>query len=63
MKNYTTCFACAPEQFSLTGKGYSYGIDIWAVGTIFFELLSGERLFDCLNIAVGRLLAYLCYSS
>ncbi|XP_026191439.1 uncharacterized protein LOC34620003 [Cyclospora cayetanensis] len=49
-KNYTTCFACAPEQFLLTGKGYSYAIDVWAVGTIFFELLTGERLFECLNI-------------
>ncbi|KAL8434972.1 hypothetical protein Efla_005055 [Eimeria flavescens] len=48
-KNYTTCFACAPEQFALPRKGYGYAIDIWAVGTIFFELLTGERLFDCLN--------------
>lgn len=49
-KNYTTCFACAPEQFQLPKSGYSYGIDIWALGTIFYELLTGERLFECLNM-------------
>ncbi|CDJ33985.1 uncharacterized protein EMH_0018290 [Eimeria mitis] len=36
--------------FIPTGKGYSYGVDIWALGTIFFELLTGERLFECLNM-------------
>ncbi|CDJ67288.1 hypothetical protein, conserved [Eimeria necatrix] len=49
-KNYTTCFACAPEQFLPSEKGYSFGVDVWAVGTIFFELLTGDRLFECLNI-------------
>lgn len=52
-KNYTTCFACAPEQFALTEKGYDYAIDVWALGTIFFELLTGQRLFECQNVNVG----------
>jgi cGMP-dependent protein kinase len=37
----------APEIF--TGKGYSYNVDLWSLGIVLYELLSGFVPFgnDC----------------
>ena len=42
--NIGTLHYCAPEL--MLGLSYSTGIDIWAVGCLIFELISGECLFD-----------------
>tara|TARA_Y100000996_G_scaffold413851_1_gene403084 strand:- start:6819 stop:8003 length:1185 start_codon:yes stop_codon:yes gene_type:complete len=39
-----TLHYCAPEL--MLGLSYSTGIDVWAVGCLIFELISGECLFD-----------------
>ena len=40
-----TLYYTSPEQL-LGAKDYSYSVDIWSTGCIFYELLSGEILFD-----------------
>ena len=45
----TTHYACAPEVFDcLEGrkKYYDEKVDVWAAGTVLFELLTGRILFD-----------------
>ena len=37
----------APEIFR--GTGYSYKVDIFSLGTVFYNLVSGERLFNGMN--------------
>eukprot|EP00922_Rhytidocystis_sp_ex-Travisia-forbesii_P054201 GHVS01080404.1.p1 GENE.GHVS01080404.1~~GHVS01080404.1.p1 ORF type:complete len:625 (+),score=123.45 GHVS01080404.1:158-2032(+) len=47
--NLTTCFACAPEIFDWVydqREGYSEKVDLWAAGTILYELFTGHRLFE-----------------
>ena len=45
-----TVFWMAPEVVNSKGKGYNSKIDIWSVGCILAEMLSGKPLFpgrDC----------------
>eukprot|EP00923_Selenidium_pygospionis_P040172 GHVN01069519.1.p1 GENE.GHVN01069519.1~~GHVN01069519.1.p1 ORF type:complete len:775 (-),score=62.05 GHVN01069519.1:2507-4831(-) len=47
--NLTTCFAAAPEVLECVGgkiMHYSETVDIWAIGTLFYEMLTGKRLFE-----------------
>eukprot|EP00922_Rhytidocystis_sp_ex-Travisia-forbesii_P072649 GHVS01108318.1.p1 GENE.GHVS01108318.1~~GHVS01108318.1.p1 ORF type:complete len:707 (+),score=128.71 GHVS01108318.1:122-2242(+) len=47
--NLTTCFACAPEIFGWVydkRDGYTEKVDMWAAGTILYELFTGHRLFE-----------------
>ena len=36
----------APEIFENNGKGYSFEVDIWSVGIIMYQLLTGKLIFD-----------------
>ena len=36
----------APEIFQNNGKGYSYEVDIWSVGIIMYQLLTGKLIFE-----------------
>ena len=36
----------APEIFDNNGKGYSFEVDIWSVGIIMYQLLTGKLIFD-----------------
>ena len=36
----------APEIFENNGKGYSFEVDIWSVGIIMYQLLTGKHLFN-----------------
>ncbi|OII71967.1 protein kinase domain-containing protein [Cryptosporidium andersoni] len=40
-----TCFATAPEIY--IHNEYDEKVDIWSIGTIFYELLTGHRLIEC----------------
>lgn len=39
----------APE--TLLGRGYSFKIDVWALGSIFFTLLTSLYVFDARSIS------------
>jgi len=36
----------APEIFENNGKGYSFEVDIWSVGIIMYQLLTGKLIFN-----------------
>ncbi|KAH7649640.1 protein kinase [Cryptosporidium bovis] len=40
-----TCFATAPEVY--TNNEYDEKVDMWSIGTIFYELITGKRLIEC----------------
>ncbi|KAH8738667.1 protein kinase [Cryptosporidium ryanae] len=40
-----TCFATAPEIY--TNNEYDEKVDMWSIGTIFYELITGKRLIEC----------------
>ena len=40
----------APEIFENNGKGYSFEVDIWSVGIIMYQLLTGKLPFDGYNM-------------
>ena len=48
-RRYTICGTynyMAPEIFENNGKGYSFEVDIWSVGIIMYQLLTGNLIFD-----------------
>ncbi|KAL0225086.1 hypothetical protein RCL1_002998 [Eukaryota sp. TZLM3-RCL] len=41
-----TFYYMAPEQLSTkSGESYSFGVDLWAIGTVLFELCEGRKAF------------------
>lgn len=40
-----TCFATAPEVY--LNNDYDEKVDMWSIGTILFELVTGQRLIEC----------------
>ncbi|KAF7457628.1 protein kinase [Cryptosporidium felis] len=40
-----TCFATAPEVY--LSSDYDEKVDLWSIGTILFELITGQRLIEC----------------
>ncbi|KAH8584809.1 kinase domain-containing [Cryptosporidium sp. chipmunk genotype I] len=40
-----TCFATAPEVY--LNNDYDEKVDIWSIGTILYELVTGQRLIEC----------------
>jgi len=52
-RRYTICGTynyMAPEIFENEGKGYSFEVDIWSVGIIMYQLLTGKLIFNGKNI-------------
>ena len=52
-RRYTVCgtyYYMAPEMFENNGKGYSFEVDIWSVGIIMYQLLTGKLPFNGENI-------------
>ena len=52
-RRYTVCGTynyMAPEMFENNGKGYSFEVDIWSVGIIMYQLLTGKLPFNGENI-------------
>ena len=48
-RRYTVCGTynyMAPEIFENNGKGYSFKVDIWSVGVIMYQLLTGKLPFN-----------------
>jgi serine/threonine protein kinase len=48
-RRYTICGTykyMAPEIFENNGKGYSFEVDIWSVGIIIYQLLTGKLPFN-----------------
>jgi len=51
-RRHTICGTCsymAPEIFENNGKGYSFEVDIWSVGIIMYQFLTGKLPFDGKN--------------
>ncbi|KAL3129781.1 protein kinase [Cryptosporidium hominis] len=40
-----TCFATAPEVY--LNNDYDEKVDMWSIGTILYELITGQRLIEC----------------
>ncbi|KAJ1614662.1 protein kinase [Cryptosporidium canis] len=40
-----TCFATAPEVY--LNNDYDEKVDMWSIGTILYELVTGQRLIEC----------------
>jgi serine/threonine protein kinase len=52
-RRHTVCgtyYYMAPEIFENNGKGYSFEVDIWSVGIIMYQLLTGKLPFNGENI-------------
>ena len=56
-RRYTICGTynyMAPEIFENNGKGYSFEVDIWSVGIIMYQLLTGKLPFNGENNEIQK---------